>query len=101
MADIRYQLTYELAASFFGVEDRIVIRVTYVTSPELLTASLKYEHKMILNRIIAKATGCEFNVSLGRWTDSGSCRALSLVKNFFPQSCLSPTQDFLLLMIPD
>jgi hypothetical protein len=60
------------------------IHVTYVTSPEILTESLKYEQKLKLNRIIATSNGCEFNVSLGRWTDSGSCRALSLVKNFFP-----------------
>ena len=60
------------------------IYVTYVTSPELLTASLKYEHKLKLHRIIATSTGCKFNVRLGRRTDSGSCRALSLVENFFP-----------------
>jgi len=69
------------------------IHVTYIASPEVLIASLKYEHKLKLNCIIATSAGCEFNVSLGSWTDCGSCRALSLVINFFsPSSALHQDQ---------
>jgi len=79
------------------------IHVTYVTSPELLTEPVNFEQKLKLNLIIATSTGCKFNVGLGRWTDSGSCRALSLVKNFFPpvvpytnRSLLAPNDSSLI-----